>query len=695
MNPVTSLEMPVTSLEIIARLRALAASGELRQLDLQFARLLADLGGTPELVLAAALTSFELGRGHVCLPLPPERWLDLPPEASSPLLAGLLPPQQWSAQFASSPLVGQDCDEGEPHWPLRLWGGRLYLTRYHDYEQQVAARLQQLASQRSQPDIQAALAQLFARDYGQLAKVLLKERGAPDFSAQRFLAKYLDLVVTAGVDWPAIDALLATATGAEELQRLDAWVPERYCRNDQKLAVATAAGSAFTVISGGPGTGKTTTVTKLLALLVEQGLAQGRAPLIRLVAPTGKAAARLSESIGNALAGLSLPEVTRQAIPTTASTLHRLLGSIPGRNEFRHHAANPLHLDLLVVDEASMVDLPLMARLLAALPAHARLVLLGDKDQLASVEAGAVLGDICSFVAEGMSPTQAAWLSSQSGHELAGSAQASALADTLCLLRKSWRFDAHSGIGQLAQTCNRGEAARLPGLWEKGYGDIQFHPWQPALQSGAQSVYDSMIMEVVAGYRPYLQAARQRQERSQIFALFNGFQLLCALRAGPFGVEGLNLRIEHALAQAGLINRSKESEWYPGRPVMVVQNDHGVALYNGDLGLCLPDDEGQLRVWFEQADGTLRALLPSRLPPHETVYAMTIHKSQGSEFAAVVMALPERFSPILTRELIYTGITRAKSALTLYAHEALLAQAIRRKTERYSGLAERLAQGDE
>ena len=683
---------------VLEKLGVLTSAGKLRQIDLQLARLLADLGAGPELVLATALTSFELGRGHVCLPLPPSRCLDLSLEEEAWLLDALTPPQQWARLFADSALVVPEATQGEEQpaavrdRPLGLWHSRLYLTRYQRYEASVASTLRELAAQVSFPDLRAGLQRLFARNYPLIWQALETRRRQADFSPRAFLRNYLDLLadeelqahgLAGTLDWSALAQLLSSAKDPAELSRLDTLLPQQYCCNDQLLAAATAAGRAFTLISGGPGTGKTTTVARLLALLVEQGIAADKAPLIRLVAPTGKAAARLTESLGAALQALPLEEAVRAAMPTSAGTLHRLLGVVPGRLAFRHHADNPLHLDILVVDEASMVDLPMMARLLAALPAQARLILLGDKDQLASVEAGAVLGDICSAITLPRTREHAAWLAAQSGYAVAGEAGGVALRDGLCLLRKSWRFDASSGIGELARACNRGDAQALAAIWQQGFADIALQPW-----SGGG--YESMLQQVAAGYAPYLQAMAAGQSRQQIFARFNGFQLLCALREGPFGVEGCNDRIERLLERQGLIAR--EHEWYAGRPVMVVQNDHAIGLYNGDLGLCLPDDDGKLRVWFEQPDGTLRALLPSRLPPHETVYAMTIHKSQGSEFAAVVMVLPERFSPILTRELIYTGITRAKSRLDLYADGPLLAQAIRRKTERYSGLAERLVE---
>ncbi|MBL0451316.1 exodeoxyribonuclease V subunit alpha [Aeromonas caviae] len=679
---------------MIERLKALALAGRIRQLDLQFARLVADLGGSPELVLGAALACHELGRGHVCLPLAmlaqggdgqgSSRPFGLDPDQSRDLLADLADPASWPALFAASPLVGSEQEEGEaPRWPLRLWGDRLYLTRYHDFELGVARHLSALSERAEWPEIAPALSRLFARDYGLVFGALLKARLAPDFSVRHFVEKYLDLVFPHEVEWPAVETLLKSAQAASELERLDTLVPEALCCNGQKLAAAMAAARPFAVISGGPGTGKTTTVAKLLAILVETGLQGGKAPAIRLVAPTGKAAARLTESIGAALQALDLPPEWVEAIPTEAGTLHRLLGVIPGRSQFRHHRGNPLHLDLLVVDEASMVDLPMMARLLDALPRHARLILLGDKDQLASVEAGAVLGDICSFIEQGISPAQAHWLSRQTGYRLQGTPSGASVRDSLCLLSKSWRFDQHSGIGQLARACNSGDGAAVEAVWGAGFGDISLHPW-------AGEAYNALIAEGVAGYGSYLKAARAGEDPAAVFKAFNGFQILCALRDGPFGVTGLNERLELALAKAGLIQR--DGDWYAGRPVMVVRNDHGVGLYNGDMGLCLPDDTGRLKVWFEQPDGTLRALLPSRLPPHETVYAMTIHKSQGSEFAHTVLVLPDSPSPLLTRELVYTGITRAKVRLDLYGDRALLAQAVRKKTERYSGLAERLGE---
>lgn len=684
--------MTSMSFQVLTRLRRLYDQKKLRAIDLQFARLLADLGAEAELVLAGAAASFELGRGHVCLPLADPRLWDLSDVELTELLQDLCPPSGWLARFATASSAVLECLAAHSDLPssarapLCLWQGRLYLTRYYRYEAALAARLKQLGDEVWSPVLADPLDRLFARDNQAVLAAWQNERTKPLPDLSGFLQKYLDLDSSssaAALDWAAIRHCLDTAQQPADLAKLDALIPKACCCNDQKLAAATAASRAFTLISGGPGTGKTTTVAKLLALLVEQGITSGQAPVIRLVAPTGKAAARLTESLGAALHKLALSAEIQAAMPTSAGTLHRLLGVIPNSHRFRHHADNPLHLDILVVDEASMVDLPLMARLLDALPAQARLILLGDKDQLASVEAGAVLGDICALLDQPLSQPQADWLSGQTGYRLSSSGEARCLRDGLCLLRKSWRFDAQSGIGQLALACNQGDPAALSSVWDKAFPDIRHQPWLG--QSGA---YDQLISDASQGYMAYLQALPQASP-AQVFQLFNQFQVLCALRDGAFGVTGLNSAIEKALQRQGWLDVSHD--WYAGRPVMVGQNDHALGLYNGDIGICMPDADGKLRVWFEQAGGEMRSFLPSRLPAHDTVFAMTIHKSQGSEFSNVILVLPDQYHPLLTRELVYTGITRAKQQLCLYADHELMSWAIRRKTERYSGLADRLA----
>ncbi|WP_286239315.1 exodeoxyribonuclease V subunit alpha [Neptuniibacter halophilus] len=453
----------------------------------------------------------------------------------------------------------------------------------------------------------------------------------------------------------------------------------------QKVAAALALQKRFSVISGGPGTGKTTTVIKLLALYIEQQRASGSSINIRLAAPTGKAAARLAESISSAKQRLALEPELADAIPAEASTLHRLLGVIPNSIRFRHSRDNPLHLDLLVLDEASMVDLPMMARLLDALPHDARLILLGDRDQLASVEAGSVLGDICSWP-DALCYSQAQAASLERLCELDQTLPTTAepgFADCLALLRKSYRFHDQSGIGYLARAVNAGQPQQVREELQKGYADLNYCPL-------SQPNYEAMLEQMVLFHADALRRLKAGATPRQQLQILAGMQLLCALREGPYGVSGLNQRIRQGLAERGLV--AAEGSWYAGRPVMISRNDPALELFNGDIGVAVEDEDGELMVWFEQ-NGEPRPIRPSRLPEHDTVYAMTVHKSQGSEFDNVVLLLPPQEAPVLSRELLYTGITRAKKQLFLYATESALTSATQRRTERAGGLAVRLWSG--
>ncbi len=610
----------------------------------------------------------------------------------------------WPQLLENSSLVGA---QGEA-LPLMFDGERLYLHRYWHYEVTLAEKLNQLGAAVSlQPQeftrLSELLNHLFARQYHFLFNAIAKATEAGSSTQvlrQQLVCDHLDVVASDALDWPAIDELLRQANKVQDLQPLDDLVPLSACVNWQKVAAAVALTRRFAVISGGPGTGKTTTVTKLLAALIEQA-AQEKNLTIKLVAPTGKAAARLTESIGKAVQELPVSPELKAKIPTESSTLHRLLGAIPNSAEFRHNKQNPLHLDILVIDEASMVDLPMMYKVVDALPKHARLILLGDKDQLASVEAGAVLGDICSFHALGYGKEQASAIAKLTGFDtLAHSSNsASSIADSLCMLQKSYRFDARSGIGQLAKAVNLGSAASVDSVWARDFSDIEHF----ALSS---QNYNQMMQTLVQEYGRYLKRIGQQEQDPNtgepetltrkakvVLDTFNQCRLLCAIREGDFGVAGLNQRIEKALAARKLI-KVQDEIWYHGRPVMVTRNDHGLGLYNGDIGICMRDDseeEQRLKVFFELPDGSVKSVLPSRVPEHETAYAMTIHKSQGSEFDYTLMILPPDFSPILTRELIYTGITRAKKRLALYAELNVLKRGIKVKTTRASGLVQRLA----
>ena len=492
------------------------------------------------------------------------------------------------------------------------------------------------------------------------------------------------------VDWQAIllrsPAVSATDTGTPLILTGERLYLNRLWRNELTVArffsetnAAVALTRRISVISGGPGTGKTTTVAKLLAALIQ--LSGEQKCRIRLAAPTGKAAARLTESLGGALQKLPLTGEQLALFPNEASTLHRLLGAQPGSQRLRYHAGNPLHLDVLVVDEASMIDLTMMSRLIDALPPHARVIFLGDRDQLASVEAGAVLGDICTYASLGYTAERAEELARLTGcslaveqHSLAG-----ALRDSLCLLQKSYRFGSDSGIGQLASAVNRGDRHTTCAVFDGTFTDIE----KKSLQSGEE--YQAMLDDALLGYQHFLTGVQQQRPPEQVIAAFGEYQLLCALREGPFGVSGLNDRLEQLLAQKRKINRTLHSRWYEGRPVMISRNDSALGLFNGDIGIALDRGQG-LRVWFQMPDGSVKSFQPSRLPEHETAWAMTVHKSQGSEFNHAALILPTQLSPVVTRELIYTAITRARQRLSLYTDERVLMQAIATRTERRSGL---------
>ena len=444
----------------------------------------------------------------------------------------------------------------------------------------------------------------------------------------------------------------------------------------QRRAAAVAALHGLGILCGGPGTGKTHTVARLLALLVE--LAGDRPPRIALAAPTGKAAQRLAESLRMSAdvlpAGFKLPD----SVPT----LHRLLGLRPDGSA-RHDADHPLACDLLLIDEASMVDLPLLARTLRALPATARLILLGDPNQLASVEAGAVLGELCAG-AGGYSAAGVARLAAATGDAAPGGG-AGGIGDAIALLTHSYRFEGGGAIGRLAAAVNAGDADAALDLLGAG-GAVRFD-----LIDTPAALNARIAAHVAPALQPLFEPAEAAANPGAALARLGGFQVLTALRDGPFGVTGVNAAIERALHRRGLIRGQAAN--YPGRPLLVGSNDYALGLFNGDLGLLLPDASGALRAWFAGPDGSPRALTPSRLPAHESAYALTVHKSQGSEFGQVLLILPPQPNPLLTRELIYTALTRARDGVTVWGSAATLTAAIGRRLERDSGLADRLRSG--
>ncbi len=416
----------------------------------------------------------------------------------------------------------------------------------------------------------------------------------------------------------------------------------------QREAAKKAIQYTFCIITGGPGTGKTTTVCKILALLQELS----EHPLaIALAAPTGKAAMRLQESIAISAEKLECTDIIKQYIPRTAVTLHRLLGTKPPSPYFYHNADNPLIFDLVIVDEASMIDLALMSKLVDALKTNARLILLGDKDQLASVESGFVLGDLIS-----------------------------ALPNNTVELTQSYRFD--NDIKKLADAVNQQS-------WQTGWSLLASGQNTP--ESNLGLIETSNLINYIGIKRGhYLKAVNASAEFMEIYTIFNQFQVLCANRHGDFGALAINQLVERQLFKQ---NANKHSgPWYKGRPVMVLQNNPTLHLYNGDIGICLPDSElnGVLMVFFQRPDGSIKKYPPSRLPSCETAFAMTIHKSQGSEFDEVLIVLPETVNPVLSKELIYTGITRAKTAVKLVTNKTVFAAAIDNQVTRSTGLGIKL-----
>ncbi len=607
--------------------------GILSLLDIHFAGFVERLAGTrdPQLWLAAAMASNYTGQGHICLDLSSldqKRLLDAE-DGKDPVVCPNL--NDWCKKLRKTAVVGTP---GE-YAPLILDDrSRLYLHRYWDYQEKLARSIRKRVHDDEEDMDVASLRESLERVFGTSFI-----SGSPGQGED--------------IDW-------------------------------QKVAAFTSLMKRFCVISGGPGTGKTTTIVRILALILEQTKSINLQ--IALSAPTGKAAAKLQEAIKRGKKKLNCPVEIKEAIPEEASTLHRLLGSIPGSPYFRHHAKNLLPVDVVVVDEASMVDLALMSKLTQALPPQARLILLGDKDQLASVEAGAVLGDICdrNYVRSFSRPFRN-HLKRVMGYEIPSQPNGRGgcgMEDCIVQLQKSFRFGDGSGLRVVSQALNSGDADRAITLLRGGqYGDIK---WRDLPRPGE---LPRMLKDtIVRGFRDYLEG----RDAPEVFQRFDGFRILCAIREGPYGVMALNTLVEQVLRKEKLIETDRR--WYPGRPLLITRNDYDLRLFNGDVGIILPDPQAdnELRAFFLTPDGGVRKFHPLRLPEHETVYAMTVHKSQGSEFGQVCLLLADRDVPILTRELIYTGITRAKEHVEIWGTEAVFRAAVSRRIERRSGLGDAL-----
>jgi exodeoxyribonuclease V alpha subunit len=674
----------LTQAQLNACLDEWVAANWLRAVDLAVARLVLNQAPntSPLAILALVFASHLAGQGHVCLDLAAcwhdaDTVLKMPPKDSADArrwrvlanlshgaMQGPLRPAQilagtrfadWLAALEACPdVIGRALPYGamvspanEPNDspPFVRDGERLYLRRYWRQEQAVAQAIShRLQSTRALPDaprIHAILTALFRSDAG-----------------------------GGGLDW-------------------------------QKIACAVALRNAFALITGGPGTGKTTTVVKFLMLTQMLALQAGQPPLrILLCAPTGKAAARLRQSLLSQMDALCAPfAVTypqlRATLPDTVYTVHRLIGIRPDHAQPKFHAGAPLPADVVVIDEASMLGLALMAQTLAALLDHTQLIMLGDKDQLASVEPGAVLGELCNAALShgGYTPALAQWICATTGEAVDVAAPTgaghTALAEATVWLRHSHRFGASSAIAALAHCVNAGD--------DKGAVAVLTAPASSDCALGL--VHDDatrrpLLSVVLAALNPWLRLVSTPWHSGDsvyqslndwaisFFAAHSPAQVLCALRHGPYGVVGLNAWIEQSLIQAKLIAGTQALDgWYAGRPVMVTRNDSALHLANGDVGLTLPyiDPElsppagAVLRVAFlsdaPQAGlaPAIRWINPNRLVSVETAFALTVHKAQGSEFDHSILVLPAAPNPVVTRALIYTAITRARSKFTLIA----------------------------
>lgn len=660
-------------------------AGWLRTIDCAFTKFL--LAQVPEMnnnvQILTALVSYQLGRGEVFLNIKglaerPLRTLALVNKqddaidlAADDLLLNTSV-LEWEQAINSCPSI---IGTGEGNTPLVYDQTlqRLYLRRYWDYQQTVNQEITRmvLAVRSSLPDdVIATIKQLFSSD----TKLQSETKSLSE------------------IDW-------------------------------QKIACALSLRSQFSIISGGPGTGKTTTLTKLLVVLIQLETASRRetAPIkILLAAPTGKAAARVGESIRHALARLEddySSDFMRRfmpSMPNKAMTLHRLLGSRPNTRAYKYNSRNKLIADIVIVDEASMIDLEMMAALLDALPKQVRLILLGDRDQLSSVEPGSVLGDLChgagpyalgteayqwvkqyAIDTTLVSPDIKAWVDNYENRSLENEIPIYSLYNQQTIvLQKSYRFKARSGIGELASAINTGNYSEVRALLTtkiSSYPDLQAVTIAEENTSDIHGRLEELKKIIVeknpkgwVGYQSYLQLINNKSDylslddwAEQVLKSFNRFRVLTTLRKGFFGVEGLNQQIEHWLGSA-----DKQDElWYQGRPVMVTRNDYGLNLMNGDIGVTLKTHEGKLRVAFPSNDpesnNKIQWVSPMRLPEVETAYAMTVHKSQGSEFEHVLLIMPDKPSQVLNKQLVYTGVTRAKETFTLIESQSeVLRQAV-------------------
>ena len=615
-------------------LDTLHGEGHLADVDLHFGRLIAELdgGGGPELPLAAALASAWTRDGHACLALSEVAGRDWPRTGAGAVRLPALEP--WIEALDASPIVARPGD-GERR-PLVLdRQGRLYLERLRTAEQAVADGLRRLAEDDAGVDPKG----LDAASGGRIPES--GPRPEPDGLGA------------------ALDRLFPGATPDDR----------------PRAAARTAVLRRLCVVSGGPGTGKTTTAAAIVALLVELGLA---APdRIALAAPTGKAAARLQEAVRGQRQALLSRAPALEGFDPRATTVHRWL---------LHHVRKGLAADALILDEGSMVDLTLMAQVLRALPDGARLVLLGDASQLASVQPGSVFADLCRAEGERAEIREPAI---PHGGIAKRPPQRSPLASCVVELVRNWRFDERGGLGRLAAAVVRGDApAAVEALRDPSDTTVELRPLPDA------AAFERLAVRFAdEWFAPALRKARElRGPPDEGVGPLPSFRVLCAHRVGPFGAERFNRSVERRLRALGLVRA--HDAFYPGRPILVTRNDPRTRLSNGDTGVVLRDTDGRAQVWFpelEDAEGGPRLVPPARLPPHESFFALTVHRAQGSEYDEVAVAPGPADSRVATRELLYTAVTRARRRMVVYGAAESVAAAVERPTERSSGLRDALA----
>jgi exodeoxyribonuclease V alpha subunit len=614
-------------------IQKLVETGSYSELDLHFGRFMGELSEYDEesiVAMSAILVSSYRRKGDVCL--------DIGRLAGSTLSAGLHEEDTiicpgltaWRTKLLASRVVGSP---GEMLPMILDEKDRLYLQRYWSYEKNLSELIKTRTMGTCVQDVDQELLRAHLRKH------------FPEAADDR-------------IDW-------------------------------QMIAAAVAALKRFCVISGGPGTGKTYAVAKILALILGQPRHQGWR--IFLCAPTGKAAARLAESIADAKMNLACAPDVIQTIPEEGQTIHRMLKTVKGTPYFHYNAENKLPADIVVVDEASMVDLPLMSKLIQAIPDDARLILMGDRDQLASVEAGSVLGDICgkkqqnefskSFGMKIRNLTESGAENIVDAHPYKSGIQ-----DSIVFFTKRYRFETGGGIHALSQAVNSGDSeTTLTILKENKYAEIEW-----IIPSTMDDYRRWVRQKILSRYKDLFISI----DPMEMLACMDRFRILCAVNQGVFGIHALNRLAESTLQNKGFIRHYNLSQnmWYSGKPIMIAENEYDLGLYNGDVGVTTKEKDGDhgYFVNFKASGNALQRYQASRLPAYHKVYAMTVHKSQGSEFDEVLLVLPDKDTPLLTRELLYTGITRARQKLSILGLESVIKGAVSRRIERTSGLRDAL-----